>query len=114
MNDKLLIVTKVKKTIEYLDKILDNFPRNENFFKSRIINTMYDMLENIYMANIINTNEKILYKQKVVTNIRMVDYYLKICALKKYISLKKYNIIGNHLLEIHRMVIAWLKSEKSK
>lgn len=48
MKDKLLIITKIKNTIEYIDKTISNFPNKERDLKSRIINTMYNLLENTY------------------------------------------------------------------
>ncbi len=113
MKDKLLIATNVKKTIEYIEKLAVNYPNKENVLKNRLINTMYDMLENVYMANI-STEDRKNYIRKVITNIKMVDYYLKISVDKKIISLKKYVIVGNHLLDINKMVIMWLKNEKSR
>ena len=37
------------------------------------------------MANISDEHEKTLYKKKIITNIKMLDYYLKLCVDKKYI-----------------------------
>ena len=49
-----------------------------------------------------------------VIKIRMIEYYLKISLDKKIISFKKYENIGNYLLEINKMINSWILYEKSK
>lgn len=36
MKDNLLIITRLKKTVTYLDKLLENFNRNENVLRDNI------------------------------------------------------------------------------
>ena len=36
MKDKLLIITKLKRTIEYIDKSLDNYPHKHIELKNKI------------------------------------------------------------------------------
>lgn len=109
MQDRLIIATKVKKTIEYIEKITLNYPHNENNLKNKIINESYELLELVYMANI----EKI-YMKHICVKIKMIDYLLKRSCDRKLISLKKYEIIGNYLLEINKMINVWIKNEKNK
>ena len=52
MQDKLLIVSKIKKTISYVDNVLINFPNAEYVLKNNIISNFYDLLELVYKANI--------------------------------------------------------------
>ena len=53
MQDKLLIVSKVKKkNISYIDNVLINFPNTEYVLKNNIISNFYDLLELIYKVNI--------------------------------------------------------------
>ncbi len=49
-----------------------------------------------------------------VVKIRMIEYYLKISLDKKIISFKKYENTGSYLLEINKMINAWILYEKSK
>lgn len=111
MQDRLLIITKIKKTIEYVEKIISNYPHNENNLKNKIINELYDLLELVYKANI---EKNIIHMKNICVKIKMIDYLLKRSSDKKLISLKKYEIIGNYLLEINKMVNVWIKNEKNK
>lgn len=111
MSDKLLIVTKVKKTIDYVEKIVINFPNTEIILKNKLVSNLYDLLELVYKANI---HKDIFYMKEIIVNIRMTEYYIKIGFDKKIISFKKYENIGSHLLEINKMVNSWIKYETSK
>lgn len=110
MNDKLLIITKIKKTIIYLDKIVLNFPNKERILKDKLIESLYDLLYLSYKANI--TKNK-YYKQEILIKIKLIDFYLNISLDKKYISYKKYIKIVNHLIEITKMIHGWI-NEKNK
>ncbi len=111
MQDKLLIITKIKKTINYVNNVLINYPKSEYILKNNISDSFYNLLELIYRANI---HKDIFYMKESVIKIRMIEYYLKISLDKKIISFKKYENIGNYLLEINKMINSWILYEKSK
>lgn len=111
MQDKFLISNKVKKTIIYIEKMTDNYPKTECVLKNKIIDTSYELLKYIYEANIYKEEK---YMKKIIVEIRMLEFYIKKSYAKKLISIKKYEVIGNHLLEINKMVNSWILSEKNK
>jgi len=111
MQDKLLVATKVKTTIDYIEKVTMNFPNNEYVLKNNIMDTLYKLLELVYKANI---HKETFYMKEIIIKIRMLEYYIKISLTKNIISFKKYENIGNYLLEINKMVNAWIKYETSK
>lgn len=111
MQDKFLIVTKTKKSIDYVSKVIVNFPRTEIVLKNKLISSYYDLLELIYKANIY---KDVNCMKDVLVKIRMIEYYIKVCLDKKIISFRKYEIIGNNLLEINKMVNSWIVYEKNK
>ena len=111
MQDKLLIATRVKKTREYIEKVLINYPQSEIILKNKIISSCYDLLELVYRANIF---KKTIYMKEILVKIRMIEYYIKTSLDKKVISYKKYENIGNNLLEINKMINSWIKNEKNK
>ena len=111
MNDNLLIARKVRKTIEYVEKNIYNFPNEYKVLKERIINSCYDILENVYRANV---NQKREYKDEILVQIKMLNFYLKQALDKELMTKKKFLSYGKHLLEIHNMVCGWSNYEKSK
>lgn len=106
MNDKLLIASKYKKTIEYILKITDNYPHRYLDLKSNISDTCFDILENIYIGNI-NKDEKKL----IIPKIKMLDYYLKLSYKYDVITKRKYEVVSNYLLELTKMIIGWINEE---
>ena len=48
MQDKLLIVTNLKKTIMYIEKTVINYPNKYKVLKDKIISSLYDILELTY------------------------------------------------------------------
>ena len=111
MQDKLLIATRVKKTIEYIEKAITNYPHTENILKNKIISSCYELFEFIYKANI---HKETFYMKEAIAKIRMLEYYVKISLEKKLLSFKKYENIGKYLLEINKMIVTWAENEKSK
>ena len=110
MQDKLLIVSKIKKTISYVDNVLNNFPNTEHILKNNIRSSFYDLLELVYKANI---HKDIFFMKESIVKIRMIEYYIKISLEKKLISFKKYENIGKYLLEINKMIKSWIEYEKN-
>lgn len=111
MQDKLLIITKVKKTIEYIEKVVFNYPHTETILKNEIIKKLYELLELTYEANIFKEEK---YMKEIIVKIRMLEFYIKKSLDKKLISFKKYEQIGNYFLEIVKMVNSWILNEKNK
>ena len=52
MNDKFIVIKKMKRFIISLNDILVNYTRKELVLKNRIINTSYDTLELINLCNL--------------------------------------------------------------
>ena len=111
--DKLLIITRLKKTYEYILKSLENYPHKYIELRKNIDRTLFEMMELCYVAN--NGYEKEKNQILCLSKLSMVDYYLKLSYKNKIISKKKYESISKHLLEIKLMLKGWMKSnEESK
>lgn len=112
MKEKLNLVNSIKKTIIYLDKVVENFPRSEYVLKDKIKSTSFDILELVYYSNALNVKERIPYQKKIISKLKMLDFYFKISLNKQYINYKKYTKIGNFLLNITKQIYGWIKYEK--
>ncbi len=104
------IILRLKKTIVYMDKVLQNFPRSEHILKERISNCIYDMLEETYSIYIDYENKNLKLKE-VLTKKKMLDFYLKISFDKNIISHKNMKNISMNLKDITDMYYAWLNSK---
>lgn len=113
MKDKLLIIDKIKKTIIYVDSMLDNYPHRFIELRSNINNSLYELLNNCYLAN--DGIDVINNKKKSIINIKIIDFYLMLSYKKELISKKKYLGLSKHLLEIKNMIYGWINySEESE
>ena len=109
--DRFNVINNVKDFINYMDTLLVNYPRTSFNLKNRIEVTSYDLLELLFLTNIIDNrinNQKI-----IISKISMLDYYLEISYNKKYISFKKMNIGITKLDIIKKMILGWIKSGSS-
>jgi len=106
MKDKLLIVDKIKKTIIYIDSMLDNYPHRYIELRSNINNSLYELLNNVYLAN--DKVDDLNNKKRSIINIKIIDFYLMLSYKKKLISKKKYENLSKHLLEIKNMIYGWI------
>ena len=111
MSDNLLISRHVRKTIEYIEKNIYNFPNSHKVLKDRIINACYDILENVYRANVDNSIEP---KKEAIVQIKMLNFYFKQAFDKELITKKKFMSYGRYLAEIHDMLYGWINYETGK
>ncbi len=111
MKDKLLIIINIKKTALKLDKIIENFNRNELILRDNIKKEMYKLLRNAYKANIF-IEERYQYQKEMLVSIKMLDFYLINAYHKKLISKKQITQYGDFLLQIYKLLQGWIKNEK--
>lgn len=108
--DRLQIISRLKKTYEYILKSLENYPHKYLELKKNIDKTILEMIELCYIAN--NGLEKEKNQILCLSKLSMVDYYLKLSYKNTIISKKKYESISKHLLEIKLMLKGWMKSDE--
>ena len=87
MQDSLLIARSVTKTITYVEKNKYNFPNEYKVLKERILNSCYDILENVYRANL---DQNVNSKREVLVQIKMLNYYLKQVLDKELITKRNF------------------------
>ena len=92
----------------YIEKTINSFPKSEKILKDRMINTLYETLELIYMSNI--SFERSIYQAKIIAKLKMIDFYLSQSLEKNYIGYDKYNKCGNFLIKIVNLTEAWKAS----
>ena len=114
MKDDLLIIRKVKQTIDYFDKIISNFPNSEYVIKNNIADNMYNILELCYFANVNSGNIRNKYQKEIIVKIMMLDYYFNTSYKKEIITYKKYKTVSKFLLDIRKMMYGWMNYEKKE
>lgn len=106
--DKFIIINLIKELINNFDKYLTNFPHEFIELKKNIMNTSYEMLKITYEAN--NTydiNKRIDIQDKLISDIKYLDFLINQCYDKKIINSKKYLRFGENLEYLLRYLFAW-------
>ena len=109
MEDKLILLKKYKLFINRYEKLVINLNNSYKDIKTRIINTMYNILESIYYTNLLEINKRKNYQRKIIVNIKMLDYYFYKLYKDNIILEINYNKINNNLLTILKLVLGWMK-----
>lgn len=99
----------MKLYILSLDKYLDNFPRKERELKNKIINNSFEILELIYLTNLIDNKE--CNQKKIIAKLNVLDFCFEKSFKNKYLSEKQFNKVVNDLTKISKMVFGWMKNE---
>jgi len=112
LNDKLMIATRLKKSIIYIENMLDNYPHRFIEIKKNISCSLYEMLECVYLANIGYDREK--NQSLSLVKLQMIDFYLLLSYKKEIITKKKFESIAKHLNEIGKMITGWKNYSNEK
>ena len=111
MYDNLIISKKIKKTLEYIDKITINYSHEYRYLKENINSSFFNLLELSYKASIF---KDINSMKEMIVKIKIIDFYIKKSLDYGLISFKKFVNIGEYLLELTKMINTWIKNEKEK
>ena len=114
-DNRLVIIVKIEKYIEYMLTILLKLPRTEKFsIGTEVKTSMYEMLKNILLASKIDKSKRLQIYNIVDSNI----YYQRICIRimynQKWIDEKKYKHSNELLAEIGKILGGLIKSLEVK
>lgn len=111
MNDRFLVIQKMKSFILLLDDILVNYPKKEYVIKDAIVKEALEILELMFKANV--SVEKNSYQIDVLTKLSMLDFYFEKSYKRKYISQKVFQKLMNELTNITKMMYGWMKYDQN-
>ncbi len=107
--DHAKVILRLKKTILYTEKALDNYPKKEYILRNRISDTFFSILENsFYLYSLKDKKEQINGIKKILSEIRLLDFYLQIALDKMLVSRKKLKNICLNLRDITSMYYGWI------
>ena len=109
MEDKLILLKEYKLFMDRYEGIIYNLDNSFRDIKTRIINSMYDILENIYYCNMLEVNKRKNYQRKILVNIKMLDYYFYKLLKCKVITDNHYEKITKNLITILKLTLEWMK-----
>lgn len=108
-NDSAKVILRLKKTIIYTLKILDNYPKKDYLLRDKISNNLFTILEDTYFLYSLKDKEKeITILKKILSKMKLLDFYLKISLDKNLISRKKISNLCINLRDITNMYYKWI------
>lgn len=95
--------------INKIDNLVSNIPRSNYFYKDKLLNYSYNLLEYIFRANY---SDDILVRsdclREILVSISLIDKILERFYSLKYISERQLFTSVSLLTEVNKMVKKWL------
>ena len=109
--NKLILIPKTEKYIEYMLQVILKLPRTEKFSIGNEYKTsMYKMLQDILIISKIGKNENIMYYlNKIDSQLNTQRIYLRIMKKRKWIDIKKFNVAIAQIYEIGKILGGLIK-----
>ena len=91
--NKLILIPKVEKYIEYMLQVIIKLPRTEKFsIGTEYKTSMYKMLEDILIISKINEKDIMYYLNKIDSYLNTQRIYLRIMKKQRWIDEKKFKV----------------------
>ena len=111
MNSNFALLNNSKKTINYINKQLINYPKSEVVLKQNIEKTMYEIIELIFSYSINDIERiKIKYLKDLIIKLSMLDFYIATSFEKRIISKKKFESTSLFIIEIRKITYGLVKN----
>lgn len=112
MPSNFILLNNTKKTINYIQKQLINYPKSERVLKDNIEKNMYELMELIFFYRLNDVSRiRMKYLKDIVVKLSMLDYYIMVSFEKRIISKKKMESTSMFIIEIRKIVYGLMKSE---
>lgn len=105
MNDKFILMGKEKELLIYLEQyVFHEIPKNEKVLRDNLTSEIYEIIKNTARISVNKGNIRLKYINEIKVNIMMIDFYLGIIKIKKYIINKRFLSSIKKLEEVRRIV----------
>ena len=107
---KLMLIPKIEKYIEYMLQIILKLPRVEKFsIGTEYKQSMYQMLQHILIISKIGKNETLYYLNKIDANLNTQRIYLRIMKKSRWIDEHKFKVAMEQIYEIGKILGGLIK-----
>jgi hypothetical protein len=107
---KLMLIPKAEKYIEYMLQIIMKLPRVEKFsIGTEYKQSMYQMLQDILMITKIEKDEVLSYLNKIDANLNTQRIYLRIMKKNKWINEHKFKVVMEQIYEMGKLLGGLIK-----
>ena len=109
-DNRLVIIVKIEKYIEYMLTILLKLPRTEKFsIGTEVKTSMYEMLKNVMYIVKIDESKRLYYIDKIDVELNCQRIFLRLMVKNRWIDEKKFNIAMSYISEIGKLVGGLIK-----
>ena len=103
--EKLLLIPKVEKYIEYVIGIIIKLPRTEKFsIGTEYKASMYQLIQNVMLLRKIERQQGLNVLNKIDALINTQRIYLRIMKKQRWIDEKKFNVASAQIYEIAKIL----------
>ena len=107
---KLMLIPKPEKYIEYMLQIIMKLPRVEKFsIGTEYKQSMYQMLQDILMITKIEKDEVLSYLNKIDANLNTQRIYLRIMKKNRWIDEHKFKVAMEQIYEMGKLLGGLIK-----
>ena len=107
---KLMLIPKAEKYIEYMLQIIMKLPRVEKFsIGTEYKQSMYQMLKDIVIISKIEKSEVLLYLNKIDANLNTQRIYLRIMKKNRWIDEHKFKVAMEQIYEMGKLLGGLIK-----
>lgn len=108
--NKLILIPKTEKYIEYMLQVILKLPRTEKFnIGNEYKKSMYEMIENILIISKMESKEIIQILNKIDANLGVQRIYLRIMKNNRWIDEKKFKVAIERIYEIGKILGGLIK-----
>ncbi len=108
--EKLILIPKVEKYIDYMLQVIFKIPRTEKFsIGTEYKRSMYEMVENILIISKVNDKNIMTYLNKIDAELSIQRIYLRIMKKNKWIDEKKFKVAMEQIYEIGKILGGLIK-----
>ena len=104
--NKLQLIPKIEKYMEYMINVIIKLPRTEKFnIGNEYKQSMYQMLEDtMYISKITDKKKCLELVNKIDSKLNVQRIFLRIMQKERWIDNKKFNVAMNLIYEIGKIV----------
>ena len=108
--NRLTLIPKAEKYIEYMLQVLFKLPRTEKFsIGNEYKNSMYQMLRNILYLNKVEKNKCLAILNQIDAELNTQRIYLRIMKKQAWIDIKKFDNAIKEIYEIGKILGGLIK-----
>lgn len=108
--NKLILIPKTEKYIEYMLQVILKLPRTEKFsIGNEYKKSMYEMIDNILLISKIEVKEVLFYLNKIDASLGVQRIYLRIMKNNRWMDEKKFKVAMEQIYEIGKILGGLIK-----